>query len=150
MEKISWDEYFMSLAKISAKRSSDPNTKVGAALVNDRKRIIGLGYNGMPHGDDSFPWGRDGEPKDTKYPYVVHAEINAILNSIVKTDGAILYTSLFPCSNCAKICAQAGIKEVVYEEDKYDGTDDNLIAKKILKKLGIKTRKVDVVKINVE
>ena len=140
----------MALAKISAKRSKDPNTKVGATLVNDKKRVIGLGYNGMPHGDDSFSWSREGSKLDNKYSYVVHAEINAILNATDNPNGAILYASLFPCSNCAKICSQAGIKEIVYEEDKYEGTEDNMIAKKIFKKLNIKIRKIKSMKICIE
>ena len=140
----------MALAKISAKRSKDPNTKVGAAIVNKKKRVIGLGYNGMPKGDDSFPWVRNGEKINNKYPYVVHAEINAILNSTLNVEGASLYTSLFPCANCAKICSQAGIGEIVYEEDKYEGTEDNIIAKKIFKKLKIKIRKIESVKICIE
>lgn len=140
----------MTLAKISAKRSKDPNTQVGAALVNDKKRVIGLGYNGMPDGDDTFPWSREGETQNTKYPYVVHAEINAILNSTSNTEGSTLYASLFPCANCAKICSQAGVKEIVYEEDKYNGTEDNIIAKKIFEKLGIKIRKIEAFKICIE
>lgn len=101
---LSWDQYFMGMAHLSAMRSKDPNTRVGACIVNPQKRVVGLGYNGFPYGceDDEFPWERDGEFLDTKYPYVVHAELNAILNSIQDLHGCTLYVSLFPCNECAK------------------------------------------------
>ena len=101
---LSWDQYFMGMAHLSAKRSKDPNTRVGACIVNPQKRVVGLGYNGFPYGceDEEFPWDRDGEFLETKYPYVVHAELNAILNSIQDLHGCTLYVSLFPCNECAK------------------------------------------------
>ncbi|WP_027120505.1 deoxycytidylate deaminase [Mycoplasmopsis lipofaciens] len=141
-----WDGYFMALAKVSAMRSKDPSTKVGACIINQNKRVISLGYNGMPKGlDDEFPWTREGSsPKDTKYAYVVHAEMNAILNAYQKFENCIIYTSLFPCSSCAKTIAQSGIKEVVYEEDKYHDTEDAAISRKILKISNISTRKIDI------
>ena len=122
---LSWDQYFMGMAHLSAMRSKDPNTRVGACIVNPQKRVVGLGYNGFPYGceDDEFPWERDGEFLDTKYPYVVHAELNAILNSIQDLHGCTLYVSLFPCNECAKAIIQAGITCVVYESDKYQGTE---------------------------
>lgn len=140
---ISWDDYFMALTKLSAMRSKDPNTQVGACIVNQRKRIIALGYNGMPSGnDDSFPWDREGQTQDTKYVYVVHAEINAILNATVSVEGATLYTSLFPCSNCAKTLVQARINEVVYLQDIYHQTIDAQISRKILDESNVAYRQI--------
>lgn len=142
---ISWDEYFMGVALISAQRSKDPNTQVGAVIVNQKNKIVGTGYNGLPVGcdDDTFPWGRDGSFLQTKYPYVVHAEINAILNNIgMDLDGCKLYCTLFPCHECAKAIIQAGIKEVIFMSDKYDGTESNLVSKTILLQSGIEVRKV--------
>jgi len=121
---ISWEECFMAIAQLSAKRSKDPSTQVGACIVNKNKRIIGIGYNGFPTGcsDDELPWDREGEFLDTKYPYVCHAEMNAITNASNKPDldGASLYVSLFPCNECAKLIVQVGIKEVVYLSNKYN------------------------------
>lgn len=133
---MKWNEYFMSIALISSKRSKDPNTKVGTCIVNPKKRIVGVGYNGMPKGlDESFSWEREGD--DTKYKYVVHAELNAILNSIKDLDECTLYTTLFPCPECAKAIVQSGIKKVFYMSDKYDGTEDNKAAKKIFNECNI-------------
>ncbi|EFF41283.1 deoxycytidylate deaminase [Mycoplasmopsis alligatoris] len=143
-KRINWDTYFISLAKISALRSKDPSTQVGACIINDEKKVIGLGYNGMPNGNDiDFPWGRDSKiAKETKYPYVVHAEVNAILNAIVQPKGAIIYTTLYPCINCAKVIVQSGIKEVVFEDDKYKDTEDGEMARYLFEKCNIKTRKL--------
>ncbi len=133
---LTWDEYFMSIAQLSTQRSKDPNTQVGACIVNERNRIVGVGYNGMPMGlDASFSWEREGE--DTKYPYVVHAELNAILNSIKDLHGCRIYTTLFPCSECAKAIVQAGITQVIYASDRYEGTENNQAAKKIFDACGI-------------
>lgn len=142
---ITWDQYFMGVAKLSALRSKDPSTKVGACIVNTKKRIVGIGYNGLPYGcsDDLFPWEREGEFLDTKYPYVVHAEPNAILNSTTKLDDATLYVTLFPCNECAKLIIQSGIKEIVYISDKYSGNNDNIASKKMLNAAGIKCRQID-------
>ena len=136
---LSWDEYFMSMAHLSAKRSKDPNTQVGACIVNADKRVVGLGYNGFPAGcsDDCFPWKREGEFLETKYPYVVHAELNAILNSIQTLKGCTIYVSLFPCNECAKAIIQSGISRVVYESDKYAGTQGNIASKKMFEDAGI-------------
>ncbi len=136
---LSWDAYFMSMAHLSALRSKDPNTQVGACIVNKDKRVVGLGYNGFPRGceDDLFPWNREGKFLDTKYPYVVHAELNAILNSIQNLDGCTIYVSLFPCNECAKAIIQSGIKCVVYESDKYNGTEGNIASKKMFRDAGI-------------
>ena len=136
---ISWDEYFMGVAVLAAKRSKDPNTQVGACIVNKSKRILSTGYNGFPYGcsDDTFSWEREGE--DTKYQYVVHAELNAILNAHGKSlEGSRLYVDLFPCNECAKAIIQAGIKEVVYLSDKYATTPSTLASKRMLNAAGIK------------
>lgn len=137
---LSWDQYFMGMAHLSAMRSKDPNTRVGACIVNPQKRVVGLGYNGFPYGceDDEFPWARDGQFLETKYPYVVHAELNAILNSIQDLHGCTLYVSLFPCNECAKAIIQAGITCVVYESDKYDGTEGNIVSKRMFHDAGVK------------
>ena len=148
---ISWDTYFMGVALLSSYRSKDPNTKVGACIVNQQKRIIGIGYNGFPYGcsDDEFPWERNGDYLDCKYPYVVHAEPNAILNSTTSLENAILYVTLFPCNECAKLIIQAGIKEIVYMEDKYNGTPSDTASKKMLEAAGVKTRKMELVTLSV-
>lgn len=136
---LSWDAYFMSIAHLSALRSKDPNTQVGACIVNSQKRVVGVGYNGFPKGcdDDEFPWEREGDFLETKYPYVVHAELNAILNSIQSLNGCTIYVSLFPCNECAKAIIQSGIKCVVYESDKYNGTDANIASKKMFRDAGV-------------
>ena len=149
---ISWDEYFMGVAVLSSYRSKDPNTKVGACIVNKNKRIIGIGYNGLPYGcnDDEYPWERQGDFLDTKYPYVVHAEPNAILNSTSSLEGATLYVSLFPCNECMKLIIQSGIKEIVYLSDKYDGSPENFASKKMANSANIKCRQMQNVNIKVE
>ena len=136
---INWDEYFMSVALLAAMRSKDPNTQVGACIVGEDDRIISTGYNGFPRGcsDDEFPWDRDGE--ETKYPYVVHAELNAILNAGGRSlAGARVYVGLFPCNECAKAIIQAGIKEVIYLSDKYAGTPANNASKRMLRAAKVK------------
>ncbi|HMT73158.1 MAG TPA: dCMP deaminase family protein [Chitinophagaceae bacterium] len=143
---ISWDEYFMGIALLSAQRSKDPGTQVGACIVNQKNKIVGAGYNGLPAGcdDDEFPWDRTGEFLDTKYPYVCHAELNAILNNIgMDLHGCKIYTALFPCNECSKAIIQAGIVEVIYLSDKYDGTDVFKASKMMLDKAGVKCRKVE-------
>lgn len=149
-EHITWDEYFMGVASLSAMRSKDPNTKVGACIVNPKKRIVGIGYNGFPTGchDDNFPWDRDGEFLNTKYPYVVHAEPNAILNSTTHLDDCCIYVTLFPCHECTKLIIQSGIKEIVYMDNKYDGTDSDKAAKRMLNASGVRYRQMK--KIGVE
>lgn len=140
---ISWDEYFMGAAILSSYRSKDPNTSVGACIVNDDNIILSLGYNGAPRGlsDDNMPWNRDGNFKETKYAYVCHSELNAILNYRGNLENTRIYVTLFPCNECAKTIVQSGIKEVIYLSDKYDGTDENIVSKKILDSVGIKYRK---------
>jgi len=142
---ITWDEYFMGVALLSAKRSKDPNTQVGACIVNDKNKIVGAGYNGLPIGcnDDEFPWSKQGEFLDTKYPYVCHAELNAILNNIgMDLKGCKIYTALFPCNECTKAIIQSGISEVIYLSDKYNGSDASLASKKMLDTAGVSYRKV--------
>lgn len=142
---ISWDEYFMGVALLSAKRSKDPATQVGACIVNSKNKIVGAGYNGLPAGcdDDTFPWEKQGEFLQTKYPYVCHAELNAILNNIgMDLHGCRIYTALFPCNECAKAIIQSGITEVIYLSDKYAGTDVFLASKKMLDTSGVICRKV--------
>lgn len=136
---LSWDQYFMAMAHLAAFRSKDPNTQVGACIINKQKRVVGLGYNGFPKGcsDDEYSWSRDGEFLETKYPYVVHAELNAILNSIQPLAGCTLYVSLFPCNECAKAIIQSGISKVVYESDKYNGSQENLASKRMFDDAGV-------------
>jgi len=138
---ISWDEYFMGVAMLAARRSKDPSTQVGACIVSEDNIIISTGYNGMPKGcsDDEFPWARSGAENDTKYPYVVHAELNAVLNANGRDlRGSKLYVALFPCNECAKAIIQSGVREVVYLSDKYKDTMGNLASKKILDAAGVK------------
>lgn len=135
---ISWDEYFMGVALLASQRSKDPNTQVGACIVDKSKRILSTGYNGFPSGcsDDLFPWEREGS--DSKYRYVVHAELNAILNARGKNlEGSRLYVDLFPCNECAKAIIQAGVSEIVYLYDKYADSPDTIASKKMLTSAGI-------------
>ena len=137
----SWDEYFMGIALLSANRSKDPNTQVGACIVDKNNKIMSVGYNGLPKGcsDDDFPWAREGNSLETKYPYVCHAELNAILNkSGGSLEGCRIYVALFPCNECAKAIIQCGIKEVVYLSDKYNGTDANTASKRMFDAAGVK------------
>ena len=144
---ISWDEYFMGVALLSARRSKDPNTQVGACIVNDQNKIVGTGYNGLPIGcsDEDFPWEKSGDFLQTKYPYVCHAELNAILNNIgMNLAGCRIYTALFPCNECTKAIIQSGIREVIYLSDKYDGTEVSIASKRMLDTAGVGHRKVEV------
>lgn len=146
---LDWDQYFMGVALLSALRSKDPNTQVGACIVNNKKRIVGIGYNGLPYGcdDDLYPWNNDGPFLDTKYPYIVHAEANAILNANASLEGCTLYVSLFPCHECAKLIIQSGIKEIVFLSDKYENTPSDQAAKKMLTSGAIRFRKMEDFKI---
>ena len=142
---ISWDEYFMGVALLSAMRSKDPNTQVGACIVNDKNKIVGAGYNGLPIGcsDDDFPWEKQGDFLETKYPFVCHAELNAILNNIgMDLHGCRIYTVLFPCNECTKAIIQAGISEVVYLSDKYEHTPSAQASRMMFEKAGVTCRKV--------
>lgn len=138
---LSWDDYFMAVALLSAQRSKDPNTQVGACIVSAQNKIVGIGYNGGPIGcsDDILPWTRDADSRlDTKYPYVCHAEMNAIVNS-TKADmtGARLYVSLFPCNECAKLIIQVGIRKVIYLSDKYAHDDLFRAARRMFEMAGV-------------
>jgi len=138
---ITWDEYFMGIALLSAHRSKDPNTQVGACIVNAQNKIMSMGYNGLPTGcgDDEFPWEAAGEELDTKYPYVCHAELNAILNSGGRNlEGCKIYVALFPCNECAKAIIQCGIKEVLYLSDKYADTPMIRASKRMLTAAGVR------------
>lgn len=140
---ISWDEYFMGIAMLSAQRSKDASTQVGACIVNEEKKIVAVGYNGMPTGcnDDDMPWERTGATSlDTKYPFVCHAELNAILNrNTASLKNATLYVTLFPCNECAKAIIQSGIKKVVYAENKYADTEGVKASELMFEKCGVET-----------
>lgn len=145
---LNWDQYFMGIAKLSALRSKDPNTQVGACIVGDDNRILSIGYNGTPNGykDVAFPWDREGNPLETKYLFVCHAEMNAVLNyrgNRKELENAKIYVDLFPCNECAKIIIQAGIKEVVYLCDKYAKTDSVIASKKLFDTCGVKYRQIE-------
>ncbi len=136
---ISWDEYFMGIAILSGERSKDPNTQVGACIVGADNRILSVGYNGFPNGcsDELFPWAREGSELDTKYPFVAHSELNAILNYRGGSlEGCKIYVTLFPCNECAKAIIQAGIKTVVFAENKYDGTPSVEASKRLMNSAG--------------
>ena len=140
---IGWDAYFMGVALLSGERSKDPNSQVGACIVSEDNKILSIGYNGFPKGcsDDVIPWDREGEFANTKYPYVCHGELNAILNYTGTTlKNSRIYVALFPCNECAKAIIQSGIKEVIYKEDKYADTDSIKISKRMLEMGGVKYR----------
>lgn len=148
---LSWDEYFMAIAKLTAMRSKDPSTTVGSCIVSGTNRILSIGYNGAPNGysDKEFPWERKGDPLEIKYPYVCHSEMNAVLNyngSKSDLNGARIYVDLFPCNECAKIIIQSGIKEVIYLSDKYFDSDNNIAARRLFDKCGVKYRKLKISK----
>jgi len=148
---ISWDEYFMGVAILSGQRSKDPNTQVGACIVSSSNKIVGVGYNGFPLGcsDEDFPWEREGEFLETKYPFVVHAEQNAILNSTRSLSGSKMYVALFPCHECAKAIIQSGIKEVIFLSDKYAHTDSIKASKLMFESSKVKFRKLSTNKKNI-
>lgn len=147
VDYLSWDQYFMGIAMLSAERSKDPSTQVGACIVDETNRILSMGYNGMPSGcdDDEMPWDREGDPLYSKYFYVCHAELNAILNyrGSKSLNGSTCYVTLFPCNECAKAIIQCGIKEVVYGSDKYQGSNSTKAAKKMFDYAGVKYRKYE-------
>lgn len=143
---LSWDEYFMGMALLASKRSKDPNTQVGACIVSPEYKIVSVGYNGMPRGcsDDIFPWGREGETLETKYPYVCHAELNAILNHNGQSlKDCRIYVPLFPCNECCKAIIQAGIREVIYISDKYAASDSVKASKKMMDAAGVHYHALD-------
>ena len=154
---ISWDTYFMSIAKLSSLRSKDPSTQVGACIVSSDNRILSIGYNGAPNGfdDEDFPWESEGNPVDTKYMYVCHAELNAILNfrgNKRDLEDSKLYASLFPCNECAKAIVQSGIKEVIYLDNKYKDTDSCVASRRLFDTCGVSYREfnkdIDKITIN--
>ncbi len=138
---ISWDDYFMGIAILSSHRSKDPNSQVGACIVNPEQKIVGIGYNGFPRGcsDDQLPWAREAENAcDTKYPYVCHAELNAIMNkNAADLQRCRLYVTLFPCNECAKLIIQSGITHIIYLSDKYHDTDSCRAARRMLDMAGV-------------
>lgn len=138
---ISWDEYFMGISMLSGLRSKDPHTQVGACIVSEDHKILSMGYNGFPRGcgDDEFPWAREGTLEETKYAYVTHSELNAILNYRGGSlEGAKIYVSLFPCNECAKAIIQSGIRTIVYDSDKYAGTPSSKASQKMLDAAGVR------------
>ena len=143
---LKWDEYFMGLAKLSAMRSKDPSTQVGACIVDDNHKVVSIGYNGMPRGvcDDEIPWGH-GEGLDSKYLYVCHAEFNAILNTRDGSalNGCTIYVTLFPCNECAKAIVQVGIKEIIFADDKYHDHLEEQASRRILDMAGVKYRRYE-------
>ena len=146
---LNWDEYFMAIAKLSSMRSKDPNTQVGSCIVGRDNRILSIGYNGAPNGfdDKEFPWDREGSMVDTKYAYVCHSEMNAILNyrgSRKDLENARIYVDLFPCNECAKLIIQSGIKEVIYLSDKYKNTDSTKISKSMFDKCNVSYRPLEI------
>ena len=143
---ITWDEYFMGVALLAAQRSKDPSTQVGACIVDQDDKIVSTGYNGAPRGyddDTCMKWEREGDFLNTKYAYVCHAELNAILNSPSPVTGSRIYVALFPCNECAKAIIQSGIKEIIYMEDKYANTDGVIASKKMLDACGVSYRKYE-------
>lgn len=140
-DHISKDEFFMAAAKLAALRSKDPSTKTGAVIVNPDNRIIATGYNGFPNGcKNAFPWERKGSFLKTKYAFVVHAEVNAVMNATADTVGGRMFCTLFPCNECAKVIIQAGIKEVIYYSDKYHGENFSIAARWMLSEANVKQR----------
>ncbi|XP_040892182.1 deoxycytidylate deaminase-like isoform X1 [Toxotes jaculatrix] len=141
---LEWPDYFMAVAFLSAQRSKDPSSQVGACIVNQENKIVGIGYNGMPNGcdDDLLPWSRSADDRlETKYPYVCHAELNAIMNkNSADVKGCTMYVALFPCNECAKLIIQAGLKEVVYLSDKYHDTPEMTASRKLLSMAGVQFR----------
>ncbi|MGL1932442.1 MAG: dCMP deaminase family protein [Desulfotalea sp.] len=149
---LDWEEYFMAVAVLSAQRSKDPSTQVGACIANPDNKIVGVGYNGFPQGcgDDELPWQREGDFLDTKYPYVCHAELNAVLNSISRNlKGCRIFVALFPCNECMKVIIQSGICEIIYLSDKYKDTDSVKASKKMMTLAGVKCRQLKPKKNNI-
>ena len=143
---IKWDEYFMGISKLAGMRSKDPHTQVGACIVSEDNKILSMGYNGFPLGcsDDEFPWEREGDMLHSKYAYVTHSELNAILNFRGGSlSGAKLYVSLFPCNECAKAIIESGIKTIIYDSDKYCGTPSNTASKRMFDAAGVKYRQYE-------
>lgn len=148
---LTWDEYFIAIAKLTAMRSKDPSTQVGACIVSEDNRILSVGYNGAPNGfdDDNFPWDRQGENLETKYPYVCHAEMNAVLNyrgTRKDFENARIYVDLFPCNECAKIIIQSRIKQVIYLSNKYKDSENNIASRRLFDSCGVEYHQLDLEK----
>lgn len=146
---INWDEYFMGVALLSAKRSKDPSTQVGACIASTNNKILSVGYNGMPKGnDDDYPWTKDTKGLDSKYPYVCHAELNAILNfEGVTLKGSRIYATLFPCNECAKAIIQSGITELIYLHDFYHDSESSIASRYMFDRAGVTYRQLSMDKI---
>lgn len=141
---LSWDELWMATAELISKRSKDPNTQCGAVIVDKNNHIVGVGYNGFPRGCNSnkFPWDREGDFLDTKYPYVCHAEANAIDNSDRhRLEGSTMYANLFPCNECAKRIVQNGITTVIYLSDQYHDLPETEVARRLFDLADIDTHR---------
>jgi len=141
---ITWDEYFMGVAKLAGMRSKDPHSQVGSVIVSPDNKILSIGYNGFPRGcsDDEYPWAREGDALDTKYLYVTHSELNAILNYRGgNLEGSKIYVSLFPCNECSKAIIQSGICEIIYDDDKYPDSESVIASKRMLRSAGVKFRR---------
>ena len=141
---ITWDEYFMGVAKLAGMRSKDPHSQVGSVIVSPDNKILSIGYNGFPRGcsDDEYPWAREGAALDTKYLYVTHSELNAILNYRGgNLEGSKIYVSLFPCNECSKAIIQSGICEIIYDDDKYPDSESVIASKRMLSSAGVKFRR---------
>jgi len=136
---ITWDECFMRMARTIAERSKDPSTQAGAVIATKDNVVVGIGYNGFPRGidNDAFPWERDGRLDETKYAYICHAEENAVYNANATTHGGKIYTTLFPCNECAKTIIQNGIQEVIFESDKYHDTPVCVASRRMLDAAGV-------------
>lgn len=141
---ISWDEYFMGVARLAGMRSKDPHSQVGSCIVSRNNKILSIGYNGFPRGcsDDEYPWAREGDALNTKYLYVTHSELNAILNYRGGSlEGSKIYVSLFPCNECSKAIIQSGISEIIYDDDKYPDSDAVIASRRMLQSAGVKVRR---------
>lgn len=140
--EVDRDKIGMTLAEDYAQNSEDPNTKVGACIMDNDFQIISKGCNNAPIEWKSIPWDNDvkglGE-YNTKYPYVIHAEMNAIFNALFLSDrplnDTVMYVTLFPCSNCAKLIVKSGISMVIYKE--YRENEDTKAAKRLLTECGV-------------
>lgn len=150
---LTWQEYFITIAQVCALRSKDPNTQVGVVIVNSNQEIVATGYNGLPWGcsDDEYPWENNHQNwLETKYPYVVHAEANAIIHARQNCHDFMLYTTLFPCCECAKLIIQAGIKQIFYSSDKHNEKEEVIAAKRMLRDAEIKYFLIPAPKIAIE
>lgn len=139
MRKVpNWSHYFMEIAKTVAMRSKDPNTQVGAVVVNDDRHIIGTGYNGFPPKLDDTPerW-----KKPLKYDLVIHAEMNAIAHATASVRGAKIYVTLHPCVECAKLICSAGISTVFYLDEKNNESEKK--AKELFELSLVEVRQLD-------